>query len=324
MSICAHLCRLGTLSIAATLLFACGATTNLNQRAAPLAPAPQSITSITDSSTAIRVSLSPDNDAEGYASPETRVVPRQAMIPPSIASVLAAGVNADLHGIERTTPPVVAASSFGSVELFGESASYSNRPLQRWLSVLTRFSAQQTDPQYACAADKNEKQTCALAWWNSFVAKLRALPLRERVMVVNDVLNRVPYVPGESNWGDAGYWETPLEFLTRAGQCQDYANAKYLALVESGIPDSLMRFVVVRDRQQALDHAVLVVYVNGEPLVLDNQNPAVLRADQIDRYAPYYALNTEGAWTYPQPVPPVVLTGQIPVFPHTTFELARY
>lgn len=322
MSICAHLCRLGTLSIAATLLFACSKTINLSQQVAPLAPAPQSITSLNDSSTATRIVRSPDNNAENYTSPETQAVPLQAEIPSSIASALATGINADLRGIEGATPSVVASTSVGSAELFGESATYSNQPFQRWLSVLTRFNAQQTDPQYACATDK--QQSCALTWWNSFIAKLRALPLRERVTVVNDVLNRVPYVPGESNWGDAGYWETPLEFLTHAGQCQDYANAKYLALAGSGVPDSLMRFVVVRDRQQALDHAVLVVYVSGEPLVLDNQNTAVLPADQIDRYAPYYALNMEGAWTYPQPVPPVVLAGQIPAFPHPTFALARY
>lgn len=322
MSICARLCRLGTLSIAATLLFACSETANLSQRATPLAPAPQSITALNDSSSATRISLSPDNNAESYASLETQVVPPQAAIPSSIASALAVGINADLRGAQSTNSSVVAAAEVDSAELFGESATYSNQPFQRWLSVLTRFKAQQTDPQYAC--DTNKHQICALTWWNSFVAKIRALPLRERVTVVNDVLNRVPYVPGESNWGDAGYWETPVEFLTHAGQCQDYANAKYLALAESGVPESLLRFVVVRDRQQALDHAVLVVYVSGEPLVLDNQNPAVLPADQIGRYAPYYALNTEGAWTYPQPVPPVVLAGQTPTFPRPTFELARY
>lgn len=319
MSVCARLCRLGTLSIAATLLFACSESANLSQRATPLAPAPQSVTSLDVTSAAASSSqMQEDTSSPAMA---TQIVHSES-IPPLIVSALAAGINSDLSKVERTKSPLIAPATGGAAELFGQSPTSSNRPYQRWLNVLARFSEQQTDPQYAC--DTDTQQNCPLAWWNNFIAKLRTLPLQERVTVVNDVLNRVPYVPADRNWGDPGYWETPFEFLTHAGQCQDYANAKYLALAQSGVPDSLMRFVVVRDRQQALDHAVLVVYVAGEPLVLDNQNKAVLPADQIDRYAPYYALNTEAAWTYPQPIPPVVLAGQMPAFPRPTFELARY
>lgn len=319
MSVCARLCRLGTLSIVATLLFACSESANLSQRATPLAPAPQSVTSLDVTSAA----ASSSEQQEDTSSPATATqIVHSETIPPLIVSALAAGINSDLTKVERTQSPLIAPATVSAAELFGQSPTASNQPYQRWLNVLARFSAQQTDPRYAC--DTDTQQNCPLAWWNNFIAKLRALPLQERVTVVNDVLNRVPYVPADRNWGDPGYWETPFEFLTHAGQCQDYANAKYLALAQSGVPDSLMRFVVVRDRQQALDHAVLVVYVAGEPLVLDNQNKAVLPADQIDRYAPYYALNTEETWTYPQPIPPVVLAGQMPAFPRPTFELARY
>lgn len=321
MSIRACLFRLGSLSVAATLLFACSQTTNLTRSVAPAAPAPQSITSLNELLTATRSSQIVDDGTAEPALSAAQIAPSQAFIPSPIASALAANVNFDLADVERTTSSVVS-SPIGSAELFGELPTYSNQPFQRWLDVLARFSAQQTDPQYACVKDST--RVCALAWWKKFVAKLRELPLSERVLVVNDVLNRVPYVSAEDNWDDSAYWETPLEFLTHAGQCQDYANAKYLALAESGVPDSIMRFVVVRDRQQQLDHAVLIVYVGGEPLLLDNQNRAVLPADKIDRYTPYYALNKEGAWTYPLPVPPTILADQRPSFARPRFELARY
>lgn len=321
MSISACLSRLGSLSLAATVLFACSQTANLSQSVAPSAPAPQSITSVNESSTAPGPSEAVVRDSAEAALPATQVVRSHAFIPPIIASALAAGVNFTLADAKGMTSSVLS-SPVRSAELFGELPSYSDAPFQRWLDVLIRFSAQETDPQYACVTDSTH--ICALAWWKNFVAKLRVLPLNERVLVVNDVLNRVSYVSAEDNWGDPGYWETPLEFLTHAGQCQDYANAKYLALAESGVPDSIMRFVVVRDRQQQLDHAVLVVYVDGEPLLLDNQNRAVLPADKIDRYAPYYALNKETAWTYPPPVPSTILAGQTPSFARPTFELARY
>jgi predicted transglutaminase-like cysteine proteinase len=323
MSTSARLCRLGTLLFAVTQLLGCSQTANLSQGIAPEAPAPQSITSQNYNSTATRCSQWPGFDSESSLSTATQIVP-QAVIPPSVASALAAGLNSEDHEAKASVvavTPTVPTQSIESSELFGESANSSNQPFQRWLNVLARFNEERHSPQYACSS--GTQQTCALAWWSDFVTKLRALPLRERVVVANDVLNRVPYVPGESNWGDPGYWETPLEFLTRAGQCQDYANAKYLALAESGVPDALMRFVVVRDKEQALDHAVLVVYVDNEPLVLDNQNTAVLPAEQIERYAPYYALNAQASWIYPLPVHPI-FSAEVAAFPHPAFELARY
>lgn len=324
MSISARLCRLGTLAIAATLLFACSQTARLSRDAVPQAPAPETAISQSHNSGATRVWQWPGIDSESSSSVATQVTPPQAVIPPSVASALAAGVSSEAREVKTDSTsvvPTVPSQSIVSSELFGESATYSGQSFQRWLNVLARFDAQRNSPQYACSS--GSQRNCALGWWNNFVAKLRTLPLRERVIAANDVLNHVPYVPAESNWGDPGYWETPLEFLTHAGQCQDYANTKYLALAESGVPDSLMRFVVVRDKQQALDHAVLVVYVDSEPLVLDNQNSAVLPADQIERYAPYYALNIQGSWLYPLPVQPT-LSAEVVTFPHLSFELARY
>ena len=63
-----------------------------------------------------------------------------------------------------------------------------------------------------------------------------------------------------------------------------------------------MRLVVLRDLAQAVDHAVLVVYVDGEPMVLDNQNAAVLPAASIARYRPYYSINESGWWRHMPPV----------------------
>jgi predicted transglutaminase-like cysteine proteinase len=162
-----------------------------------------------------------------------------------------------------------------------------------------RFSQQEHSPDTACS---DSAANCPAEIWKQLVAELRALPLRARIERVNDILNRVPYVPAAVNWHDAAYWETPYEFLARGGQCQDYAIAKYLALRESGVPENALRFVVVHDNQAELDHAIALVDVDGVSLALDNQLAAVTPVELLrQRYSPYYALNDQGWWSYMSP-----------------------
>lgn len=168
-------------------------------------------------------------------------------------------------------------------------------PMPRWQKVMARFAQQEHSPDSACAAGAN----CPPEVWKRTVAELKTLPLRARVEKVNDIFNRVPYVPAEVNWHDVAYWETPYEFLARGGQCQDYAIAKYLALLESGVPEQNLRFVVVHDNTVQLDHAITVVDVDGDALALDNQMTSVVPTQSLQlRYSPYYALNDQGWWPY--------------------------
>jgi predicted transglutaminase-like cysteine proteinase len=172
-------------------------------------------------------------------------------------------------------------------------------PTPRWDGVIMRFSQQEHSPDTACS---DSAANCPAEIWKQLVAELRALPLRARIERVNDILNRVPYVPAAVNWHDAAYWETPYEFLARGGQCQDYAIAKYLALRESGVPENALRFVVVHDNQAELDHAIALVDVDGVSLALDNQLAAVTPVELLrQRYSPYYALNDQGWWSYMSP-----------------------
>ena len=186
---------------------------------------------------------------------------------------------------------VIAAETHGSDlsdGLFGRRAVAGNElgPRTRWMKVIARYQEQRRD---TCA------DACPQAAWQKLVAELRTLPLAQRIERVNAVFNAVPYVPATVNWHDVAYWETPFEFLARGGQCQDYAIAKYLALLESGVPEKDLRFVVVRDVTEALDHAITVVDVAGEAVALDNQVKQVVPARSLEyRYAPYYALNDLG------------------------------
>jgi predicted transglutaminase-like cysteine proteinase len=177
------------------------------------------------------------------------------------------------------------------------SSSRDVGPMPRWQKVMARFSEQEHSPASACSG--SEGASCPSEIWKRLVDELKTLPLRARVEKVNEVFNRAPYVAAEVNWHDVAYWETPYEFLERGGQCQDYAIAKYLALLESGVPEQNLRFVVVHDNQAQLDHAITVVDVDGISLALDNQMTGVISAQSLQqRYSPYYALNDLGWWPY--------------------------
>ncbi len=191
--------------------------------------------------------------------------------------------------------PIEASELFGLQEIYSSNLT----AFTKWDGVVARVEHERAEGAASCNAEP-AGETCVAARWASFVAELKRLPLRERVARVNSVLNRVPYVTAQANWRDPNHWETPYEFLTRGGQCQDYAIAKFMALEQSGVPQEALRLAVVRDTARGLDHAVTIVYVDGAALVLDNQNEAVVPASPHGRYRPYYSINRAG-WWYPVP-----------------------
>jgi predicted transglutaminase-like cysteine proteinase len=124
----------------------------------------------------------------------------------------------------------------------------------------------------------------------------------QRLKDINDFFNRrVAFKDDAVTWNLADYWASPLESLDkRAGDCEDYAIAKYFSLAASGVPTAKLRMVYVRARQQgqSLAHMVLAYYAQpgAEPLILDNLRPEVLPASQRADLTPVFSFNTEGLW----------------------------
>lgn len=123
-----------------------------------------------------------------------------------------------------------------------------------------------------------------------------------RLRDVNDFFNRrLAFQEDAVTWGVPDYWATPLESLDkRAGDCEDYAIAKYATLVAMGVPTARLRMVYVRARLggQSLAHMVLAYYAEpgAEPLILDNLRPELLPASQRRDLTPVFSFNTEGLW----------------------------
>ena len=118
-------------------------------------------------------------------------------------------------------------------------------------------------------------------------------PPIDQLQAVNRFLNDWRYKPDDQNYGQRDYWATPLEFLRRSGDCEDYAIAKYVTLRQLGFAPEQLRLVVVQDVVRDLAHAVLAVYLDEQVYILDNLTKAVLPQERIGQYVPYYSINED-------------------------------
>ena len=151
--------------------------------------------------------------------------------------------------------------------------------------------------------------------WRALLKSLAGAPLEHQVYAVNHFINQWRYRSDAENYGHSDYWATPIEFMTRSGDCEDYAIAKYVSLRELGVPVDQLRLVVVQDVLRDLAHAVLAVYTGDRVLILDNLTEAVLPDTRLSQYIPYYSVNEAGRWAHIATAPLMVSSAERRVIP---------
>lgn len=174
---------------------------------------------------------------------------------------------------------------FGSIELYSQKTSR----FPKWLGMLDRFQ----DGRKLC-----NSVTCSTKGWKELIAELQGKDLQTQLREVHRVFNAKPYILDINNWGEEDYWATPYQFIKKDGDCEDYAIAKYMALKALGVPIEDMRVVALQDLNLKLGHAVLVVYVGDEVLMLDNQISSVVPANSVRHYLPIFSINETGWWLH--------------------------
>jgi predicted transglutaminase-like cysteine proteinase len=136
--------------------------------------------------------------------------------------------------------------------------------------------------------------------WQNLLASQKQLSEQEKLNVVNSFFNKqLRYVEDIDLWGQVDYWETPIEALWKgAGDCEDYAIAKYFSLRHLGVASDKLRITYVKALTQNRAHMVLTYYSSPEamPLVLDSLIDAIRPASQRTDLLPVYAFNAEGMW----------------------------
>ena len=180
---------------------------------------------------------------------------------------------------------------FGTLEFKGKI-----KKLPKWSGVLTKMKAWKgyfNDPSMAKLPSRSN--------WEKLKKGLAGKTPMEKLKGVNKFFNQWPYRLDKANYGMNDYWATPMEFLKKSGDCEDYSIAKFYALQELGFSGDSMRIVALKDHIRNIGHAVLAVYMDGNIFVLDNQTAMVFPHTRYKHYVPQYSVNEKYRWMH---VPP--------------------
>lgn len=181
-----------------------------------------------------------------------------------------------------------------------ETRSGDLTPFPKWTGMHKRFKQQSTIPLEKC--DRIPFHPCSIESWRRTIERSQGKPLSQQLKAINGWANSNPYIIDQINWGMEDFWETPHEFLSVSGDCEDYAIAKYYSLRALGVPESAMRIIIVQDLNLGgIVHAVLGVYDGATLYILDNQIKQVMPALKIYHYRPIYSLNKYYWWAYYTP-----------------------
>ncbi|WP_430009422.1 transglutaminase-like cysteine peptidase [Methylophaga lonarensis] len=127
-----------------------------------------------------------------------------------------------------------------------------------------------------------------------------ALDDKDKLTLVNDFFNsRVLFMDDIDLWDVEDYWATPVETLAvGAGDCEDYAIAKYFTLLQLGMDDSKLRITYVKATEINQAHMVLTYFENRRaiPLVLDNLITEIKPANKRQDLVPVYSFNGSGLY----------------------------
>jgi predicted transglutaminase-like cysteine proteinase len=136
--------------------------------------------------------------------------------------------------------------------------------------------------------------------WNQMLQSEAKQPELEQLRAVNSFFNQqLSFQDDTRIWQQIDYWATPLESLIKgAGDCEDYALAKYFSLRNLGVPSEKLRITYVKALTRNQAHMVLTFYASSsaEPWVLDNLIDDIRPASQRNDLLPVYAFNAEGLY----------------------------
>ena len=124
-----------------------------------------------------------------------------------------------------------------------------------------------------------------------------------RVGEINRAFNlAIRPVSDQAQYGVEDLWTSPLTTLSAgAGDCEDYAIAKFVALREAGLKSDDLRLVILRGTSSGEDHAVVAARVDGRWRMLDNRYFLMIEDADVTKFQPVFAIDAEGAKRFEQP-----------------------
>ena len=126
-----------------------------------------------------------------------------------------------------------------------------------------------------------------------------------RIAEINRAINLdVRPVSDAAQYGASLLWPTPLmTFAANAGDCKDYAIAKFVALRELGYSADDLRIIIVHVRASAEYHALAAIRYGAHWFILDNRTFEIKRDSDIADYEPLFVVDGENVRRMAPPPP---------------------
>jgi len=209
-----------------------------------------------------------------------------------------AGLKADT--LNSAAPDAVAKTA----EPFGLVASplASGGLLQKWLGVQRRLDDELVQLAL-CDGDRDGCVSPAALQFLAIVDSARAREGRARLGEINRAINlAIKPVSDLAQYGEIDVWTSPLVTFARgAGDCEDYAIAKFVALRLAGVSPEDLRIVIMHDPFGGEDHAVAAAKLDGRWLTLDNRRMAMVEDIDVRDNRPTFLIGRDGVRRYEAP-----------------------
>lgn len=168
------------------------------------------------------------------------------------------------------------------------AARYRMRPdgplWTKWSTVMAEIERERRELA-DCRDLGAECMSAAARRFNAIAETARTRDGRARIGEINRAVNLSIRPENDlSQHGIVDRWTSPLAtFAAGRGDCEDYAIAKLALLREAGVSAENLRFVIVAEKRNPLEHhAVAAVRHEGRWLVLDNRTLTLADAADLD------------------------------------------
>ncbi len=242
--------------------------------------------------------LAPTAGAGAVDSPDA---PALAFETGSATAVVAASVTASMAASIATLLAASDPSREHTGEPFGITTSIvvGGGLRAKWLGVADRIDGERVQLAL-CDGDHARCASDAALKLLAIVDSARARDGRARIGEINRAINLAIHPMSDlAQHGEIDVWSPPLATLASgAGDCEDYAIAKFVALRLAGMAAQDLRIVVMRDLIQGEDHAVAAARLDGHWLMLDNRRMAMIEERHVRNYRPLFALDESTVMKY--------------------------
>jgi predicted transglutaminase-like cysteine proteinase len=194
-----------------------------------------------------------------------------------------------------TEPAARTAEPFG---LFAATLSFGGLR-EKWLAVERGLDDERVQLAL-CDGDRERCVSPAALQLLALVDNARAREGRARLGEINRAINlAIRPMSDLAQWGEIDVWSSPLVTFTHgAGDCEDYAIAKFVALRLAGVAPENLRIVVMRDTIHGEAHAVAMARLDGHWLTLDNRHMAMVEDTYVRNYRPLFVIDQYGVMQY--------------------------